>query len=489
MRVGTIKRFRNFAILNSSSIIDIMFFRQIYERGLAHASYMVGCQATGTVSVIDPKRDIDTYLEIAEVEKLKITHILETHIHADFLCGSRELQSVTGADIYSSDEGGEEWQYAFPRVGLREGDSFLVGNIRFDVWHTPGHTPEHICFLVTDTPASEKPIMFFSGDFVFVNDVGRPDLLERAAGYKGTMEAGARQMFNSLQRFKTLPDYIQLHPAHGAGSACGKSLGAVPSSTVGYERIVNWALQIENEEEFVDAILSDQPEPPKYFAMMKMLNKEVRELQTSVPTYPAIEESVVLEFSKEKKQILDTRHKSMFAEKHIKNSFHVMNNNALSTRAGWIMDYSSPIIVICAKAECSEVARRLMRIGLDNVLGYFDAEMVSVISKEFTSSLPTTTAEQFYSLSTINDFFLLDVRNKKEFDSSHINRSEQIHFGYLRENLERIPKSKEIALICQSGDRSSIAGSILLRSGFNQVLNVDGGVTAWMNKNYPLTNQ
>ena len=164
-----------------------MFFRHVYEKGLAHASYVVGCQASGTAMVIDPQRDIDVYLEIASQEKLRITHVLETHIHADFLSGSRELASVTGAKLYLSDEGGPEWQYAFPHEGLKDGDTFMVGNLRIEVMHTPGHTPEHISFLLTDTPSGNHPVMMFTGDFVFVGDVGRPYLLEKAAGYSGTM--------------------------------------------------------------------------------------------------------------------------------------------------------------------------------------------------------------------------------------------------------------------------------------------------------------
>ena len=227
-----------------------MFFRHVYEKGLAHASYVVGCQASGTAMVIDPQRDIDVYLEIASQEKLRITHILETHIHADFLSGSRELASVTGAKLYLSDEGGPEWQYAFPHEGIKDGDTFMVGNLRIEVMHTPGHTPEHISFLLTDTPSGNHPVMMFTGDFVFVGDVGRPDLLEKAAGYSGTMVEGAKTMFNSLKRFKQLPDHIQIWPAHGAGSACGKALGAVPGSTVGYEKLVNWALKHTDKDAF-----------------------------------------------------------------------------------------------------------------------------------------------------------------------------------------------------------------------------------------------
>jgi len=222
-----------------------MYFQHVYDKSLAQASYFIGCQKAGVAAVIDPKRDVDTYIEIAKANNMKITHILETHIHADFLSGSRELAKLTGAGMYLSDEGGETWQYEFPHIGLKDGDQIKLGNLLFDIQHTPGHTPESISFLLTDTPAINKPVMLFTGDFVFVGDIGRPDLLEKAAGMKGTQDIGAKQMYESIKKFEVLPDYIQVWPGHGAGSACGKALGAVPSSTVGYEKLRNWAFHFE----------------------------------------------------------------------------------------------------------------------------------------------------------------------------------------------------------------------------------------------------
>ncbi|HMR18992.1 MAG TPA: MBL fold metallo-hydrolase, partial [Sphingobacterium sp.] len=272
-----------------------MFFQQIYDKTLSQASYIVGCQAKNMAIVIDAKRDIDSYLDIATQNKLKITHIAETHIHADFLSGSRELAHVTGADLYLSDEGGEDWQYEFEHIGLKDGDIIPVGNLTLEVLHTPGHTPESICFILRDHPASDVPVMIFTGDFVFVGDIGRPDLLETVAGLVGTKEIGAQQMFYSLKRFAALPDFVQVWPGHGAGSACGKSLGAVPSSTVGYEKIRNWAFQFgEDYEGFKNFLLSDQPEVPTYFAMMKRLNKIDRPLLTEVPTHATIPARKVL---------------------------------------------------------------------------------------------------------------------------------------------------------------------------------------------------
>ena len=225
-----------------------MFFQHIYDKTLAQASYLLGCQKTGEAIVIDAKRDVDTYIDIAKQNNLRITHITETHIHADFLSGSRELAALTDAEMYLSDEGGPDWQYNFSHTGLRHGDVIKVGNLSLKVLHTPGHTPESITFLLTDHPASNEPVMMFTGDFVFVGDIGRPDLLEKAAGLKGTQEIGADQMYHSIKKFQALPDFIQVWPGHGAGSACGKALGAVPSTTVGYEKIRNWALQYGDDK-------------------------------------------------------------------------------------------------------------------------------------------------------------------------------------------------------------------------------------------------
>ena len=231
-------------------------FEYFYDEKLAQASYLVGCVATGEALVVDPARNVTPYLREAEKEGLRITHVTETHIHADFVSGSRELAAATGATIYLSDMGDADWKYAYaddPSVILvRDGDSWKVGNIKVEVLHTPGHTPEHIAFMITDTAGADRPMGVFTGDFLFVGDVGRPDLLEEAAGYKGTKEVGARQQFQTVERFKALPDYLQIWPGHGAGSACGKALGAIPSTTLGYEKLFNPAFQFGQENAFVD---------------------------------------------------------------------------------------------------------------------------------------------------------------------------------------------------------------------------------------------
>ncbi|MBK7266718.1 MAG: MBL fold metallo-hydrolase [Ignavibacteriales bacterium] len=463
-----------------------MFFKHIYEPGLAHASYIVGCQKTGEALVIDAKRDIDDYLKIAEAEKLKITHIAETHIHADFLAGSQELHEVTGAKLYLSDEGGPDWQYSFPHVGLKDGDSFMVGNLKIEVVHTPGHTPEHISFLLTDTPASPHPVMMFTGDFVFVGDVGRPDLLEKAAGIIGTKEVGAHQMFHSLKKFKALPDHIQVWPAHGAGSACGKALGAVPSSTVGYEKLVNWALQIDDEEKFVTALLEGQPEPPKYFAMMKRLNKTTRPLLTTVPSPKKLHTSEILEAIASGVRIIDTRNKLSFAGGHIPGSINIQDNSAFSTWAGWILNYEDPFILIASEGRIESLTKALIRIGLDNIKGYLaDIEELS------EAGLELEILKQF----TCNDLeqneescFILDVRNESEREVARLNNSHHIFAGYITEHVETLPEDKTIVVHCAGGDRSAIAASLLMSMGFDNVANLTGGINAWIQSGHKVIN-
>jgi hydroxyacylglutathione hydrolase len=267
-----------------------MLLKYFYDATLAQASYMVGCQATGEALVIDPARDVTPFLKVAEEEGLTITHVTETHIHADFVSGTRELSDRTGARMYLSDMGDDDWKYGFVNertVLVNDGDTWMVGNVKVEVLHTPGHTPEHISFMITDTAGADKPIGIFTGDFLFVGDIGRPDLLDEAAGFVDTRFKGAQLQYANIERFKELPDYLQIWPAHGAGSACGKALGAVPSSTLGYEKLFNPAFQFNNEEDFVNWLLADQPEAPKYFAQMKYINKVGPELLKNLPDVQA----------------------------------------------------------------------------------------------------------------------------------------------------------------------------------------------------------
>lgn len=454
-----------------------MFFQHVYDESLSQGSYVVGCQVAGEAIVIDAQRDIDVYLEIAEQNNLKITHIAETHIHADFLCGSRELAAVTGAKMYLSDEGGEDWQYEFDHVGLKDGDVIKVGNLTLEIMHTPGHTPESISFLLRDHPASDEPVMIFTGDFVFVGDIGRPDLLEEAAGIAGTKEEGAKQMFKSLEKFSALPEYVQVWSGHGAGSACGKALGAVPSSTVGYEKIRNWAFQFGDDKKgFINSILSDQPEPPKYFAMMKHLNKVDRPLLTEVPVHPKLTKEQFLTAYNRDITVVDARDKMEFAKGFIPGSLNIKGSNSFATWAGWLLDYQEQFILVCDDSQIEDLTRKLMRIGLDNIYGYISDVNEMELELETMDVIPVN---KLSSRLSDNNIQIVDVRGANEYNAGHIENADHVFLGTLEDNLDKVSKDNEVVVHCQAGDRSAIAYSILKRNGFDNIQNYLGGMKEW----------
>ena len=464
-----------------------MYFQHVYDKSLAQASYFIGCQKAGVAMVIDPKRDVDTYLEIAQQNNMKITHVAETHIHADFLSGARELAALTGANLYLSDEGGPGWQYEFAHVGLRNGDVINVGNLKFEVLHTPGHTPESISFLLTDTPASREPVMLFTGDFVFVGDIGRPDLLEKAAGVKGTADAGAKQMYQSIKRFSELPDHIQVWPGHGAGSACGKALGAVPSTTVGYEKIRNWALQYENDEKgFVGYLLADQPEPPKYFAMMKKLNKIDRPLLTEVPRPAKLTMRDVRKALDKGIKVIDTRLKGDFATGFIPGTINIQGNNAFGTWMGWFISYEEPFILIAEESKLDDLTRKLMRIGLDNIFGYVDGIQEWVDQGGKLEKPEIITTEDLNNILKTNHTQIVDLRGASEYKTGHIKGTDNIFIGDLEKNIDKVKKDQQVVIHCQAGDRASIGYSLLSKHGFKNVKNYSGGINDWLNAGNPV---
>lgn len=461
-----------------------MFFQHVYDKSLAQASYFIGCQKAGVAAVIDAKRDVDTYIEIAKQNNMKITHILETHIHADFLAGSRELAALTGAELYLSDEGGSDWKYEFPHSGLKDGDVIKVGNLKIEVIHTPGHTPESISFLLTDTPASDEPVMLFTGDFVFVGDVGRPDLLEKAAGMKGTQDIGAKQMYQSIKKFESLPDFIQVWPGHGAGSACGKALGAVPSTTVGYEKIRNWAFQYENDEPgFANYLLEGQPEPPKYFAMMKKLNKVDRSLLTEVPKLKKLEYTELVAALAKGTKLIDARDKTEFSKGFIPGSINIQGNNSFATWAGWFLTYEEPFVLLAEEAQLDDLTRKLMRIGLDHIQGYVPSTNTWEEHGGTLETVNQISLEEFKTLQQDKNVQIVDLRGVSEYNAGHIKGADNVFVGTLVNNMDQISKDKKVVIHCQGGDRAAIAYSLLARNGYKNVLNYSPGMNEWMNQN------
>jgi hydroxyacylglutathione hydrolase len=465
-----------------------MILKRFYDDKLAQASYLIGCAATGEALVVDPNRDVNEYIRVAESEGVRITHITETHIHADFVSGSRELASRTGATVYLSDEGDENWKYAFAEedgaVLLKDGNSFKVGNIVIEAVHTPGHTPEHLSFLVTDTAAADKPIGILTGDFVFVGDVGRPDLLEKAANVQGTMEAGARTLFRSLEKFKQYPDYLQIFPGHGAGSACGKGISSVPNSTVGYERMFNWAFSYEDEDEFVQAVLAGQPEPPKYFAQMKRINKEGPRILGGFKRPQRLAENRLEKLLDEGALVIDTRHAADYAQGHIPGTINIALNKSFNTWAGWLIPYGQDLYLLIDDSctHCvDEAVKDLAMIGLDKIAGYFGTEVLDTWANygRKLDTVPQITSKELAEQLRSGDTAVLDVRGRAEWEAGHLPGVENIPVGYLADRLDEIPRDKPLVVHCQGGARSAIAASLLRSKGFDNVINLGGGYADW----------
>jgi hydroxyacylglutathione hydrolase len=462
-----------------------MLFRRFYDDPLAQASYLIGCQKTGDAFVVDPNRDADQYIAAAEAERMRIVGIAETHIHADFLSGSRELSARTGARMYLSDTGPAEWRYGFrddPRVvSLKGGERIAVGNVVLEPLPTPGHTPEHLSFFVTDGAASNDPLGILTGDFVFVGDVGRPDLLEKAVRVVGSADVAARVLFASLQKFKSLPDHLQVWPAHGAGSACGKGIGAVPQSTVGYEKRVNWAFGIADENEFVRQALDGQPEPPRYFAVMKRLNRDGPPILGKVSVPERIAEGRLPGLIREGAVVVDTRSATAFAAGHLPGSLNVPLNRSFAPYAGTVLPYDRDLCLIVEGETrgLAEAMRQLGSIGLDRVAGYAGPDSVKAAEGRVPQVDPRAYA------SDGDGGFLLDVRGVSEWRGGHIEGATLIPLPELLDRLDEVPADRPIVVQCQSGSRSSIAASLLLASGRKQVANMTGGLSAWVGARLP----
>src|SRR6185503_13608160 len=359
-----------------------MLLRRLYEDMLSQASYIIACDETRHAIVVDPNRDVDKYLAVAKADKLKITHVTETHIHADYVSGARALAEATGAQLLLSGEGGEDWQYRYAgdakaRV-IRNGEAIDVGSVKVEVLHTPGHTPEHVSFLITDTASTLTAMGMLSGDFIFVGDVGRPDLLEKAAGVGNTMEAMARQLHQSIQKAKELPSYLQIWPGHGAGSACGKALGDIPSSTLGYERLVNWAFTSPNEQAFVDEVLAGQPEPPKYFARMKQINRDGPKPRVDPGHIARMSPTEMTKAIDEGALVIDVRATAEFASGHMAGTINIPTGTSFPNWLGSLVEPDQRIIFLVGRDDTrfARALRGAALIGMDKVIGWGGPEII-----------------------------------------------------------------------------------------------------------------
>lgn len=462
-----------------------MFFRQVFDPSLAQYAYLIGCQRTGEAIVIDPERDIDRYVRIAREEGLRIVAAAETHIHADFLSGSREMAERLGARLYLSEEGDADWKYGWTGLGvydvrlLKDGDTFQVGNIRFEAVHTPGHTPEHVSFLVTDLGGgASEPIGIASGDFVFVGDMGRPDLLETAAGVAGAREPSARRLFASARRFLDLADHLQVWPGHGAGSACGKALGAVPQSTVGYERRFNAALSLHDERTFVSAMLDGQPEPPLYFARMKALNRDGVPLLGELPTPARMPLARLLELApSDDVVVVDTRPgRPAFMAGHVPRSIHAPLGVSLPQIVGSYVYPAADVYLVVDEADLDEAVRSLVRIGYDRLLGWTppselaNAKGLAVTERALFSEYDVTPDPARTTL--------LDVRGAAEFAGARVPGALNVAHTRLAARIDEVPRGKPVTVYCRSGNRAASAASFLEREGY-EVVYVDGLLAEW----------
>jgi glyoxylase-like metal-dependent hydrolase (beta-lactamase superfamily II) len=455
-----------------------VIFKQFYLPCLAHASYIIGDEETGTAAVVDPQRDIDQYISFAAEHALEITHVFLTHLHADFVAGHLELRNRVGATIYLG--AAAKAGYAFTPV--RDGDILEFGRVRLKVMETPGHTPESISIVVYDLNISDsQPNAVLTGDTLFIGDVGRPDL--RAALGWSAIELGG-MLFDSVHaKLLALPDQILVYPAHGAGSLCGKALSKETVSTLGEQRRSNYALQPMSKEEFVHVVTADQPEAPAYFNYDAVLNSQERPTldQALAREMNPLTLDAVLLLQADGAQILDTRDAGEFASAHLLGSINIGLVGQYATWAGTVLDRNHPIVIIADPGRENESAIRLGRIGFDHVAGYLQNGLQSLESRpELIACTERLSAQYAAELLASNQPPLaIDVRAPREREQKHIAGSLGLPLNHLLENINMLPKSRPLLVYCAGGYRSSIAASLLQGSGFETVSEIAGGIAAW----------
>ena len=455
-----------------------MIFKQFYLPCLAHASYIVGDEETGTAAVVDPQRDTDQYVAFAAEHALKIQHVFLTHLHADFVAGHLELRDRVGAKIYL----GAVAKAEYPFIPMHDGATVDFGRVRLKVLETPGHTPESISIVIYDLSASDAPpYAVLTGDTLFIGDVGRPDL-RAALGWSAT-ELGS-MLFDSLHtKLLGLPDESLVYPAHGAGSLCGKAISRETVSTLGEQRRSNYALQAMTKEAFIQVVTADQPEAPNYFTYDAVLNSEER---------PTLDEALaremnpltvdeLMELQAAGAQILDTRDPAEFAAAHLAGSINIGLGGQYATWAGTILDRTHPIVIIADPGREKESAIRLGRIGFDHVAGYLKDGLYSLKSRPERIALTESLNAQFAAelLSSDQPPLAIDVRTPREREQKHIAGSLSVPLNHLMEKLDTLPKDRPLLIYCAGGYRSSIAASLLQRNGFDQVTEIAGGIAGW----------
>ena len=466
-----------------------MLLYQRFVPGLAIASYIVGDERTGEAAVIDPTRDVEDFVQYARENDLHIRHILETHVHADFVSGARELKARLNGEpeIHCSGLGGADWTPPYADHVAADGHEVQVGSIRLQAVHSPGHTPEHVSWALYDNSRSaDTPWLVFTGDFLFVGDVGRPDLL----GEEAKKEL-AHQLYASVfEKLPALPDITEIFPAHGAGSLCGKAISSRRSSTVGYERRFNPALQQLPEQEWVDRLMSQMPLAPPYFLRMKKVNREGPAIiGAELPGLKRWSAKDVHNRVCDNCLILDVRSKEAFAAAHIPGSINIPFSPNLPTWAGWVLPYDRPTLIVTdTAAQMPEVTTHLLRVGFDDVQGYLQGGLDSWETSGYPlDTLGTQSVQQLADRlkSGVGRMTVLDVRTEGEWNAGHIDGAIHVHGGKLQERFSDVPRDRPVSVICGSGYRGSIAASFLKREGYDDVANVVGGMSAWQAAGYP----
>jgi hydroxyacylglutathione hydrolase len=458
-----------------------MFFKQFYLNCLAHASYLIG--SDGEAVVVDPQRDVDQYIDEAAAHNLKIKYIIETHLHADFVSGHRELAARSGAEIVFGQRAGA----TIPHRPVKDGEELAVGKLKLRILETPGHTPEGICVLVIDTEVSPQPQKVLTGDTLFIGDVGRPDL----AGAKGfTKEMMAGMLFESLhEKLLQLDDAVEVYPAHGAGSMCGRSLSTESSSTIGEQRKLNYALQPMTKEQFIKVMTTDLPEAPAYFSRDAEINRTGAEALNGLPPAAALSPAEVYKLAAQGSVILDVRDAADFGAGHIPGALNIGLGGQFASWAGSLIPMASPIVIVADTDERIEEAQlRLARVGLENVQGYFAGGMNAwkKAGLELASVQQVNVAELKGLIESHPDLQLIDVRRIAEYESGHVPGAISSPLAKLREALSHLnlKPNGQTAVICAGGYRSSAASSILQQLGFNDLVNVTGGTKAWVDAGY-----
>lgn len=460
-----------------------MIVERFETPGLAHYSYVLASR--GEAAVIDPRRDVDVYLDFAHSRQLKIRYVLETHIHADYASGAGALAKASGAELWlSGHDSGEIYEYKFPHHEFRDGGAISMGGLRIVAIHTPGHTPEHLSFLVFDSSRCKEPVVLFCGDFLFVGSLGRPDLLGDEAKTKL-----AQSLFDSIHsRIADFPDGVEILPAHGAGSMCGSSIGNRPHSTLGYERACNPFLKEQSREHFVAAILGSVPEFPEYYKRMKRLNEQ------GPPLFEALPGGAVLgpaEFHKQMRAsgaaVIDLRSPECFGGAHIPGAYNIGAGPNLSTWSAWVVPYDRPILLAGGERTDIDQARRsLVRVGLDRIAGSLKGGMRTWIDAGFKLAHVRQLSTGEFAEKELGRSFVLDVRSPEEWKTGHIAGAVHIPGGVLPKRIAELPHNRTIHVMCGSGYRSSVATSILLQAGWSDVVNLAGGMAAWHAQGLPV---